>query len=1087
MLQLLRASAGSGKTYRLTQHYIQRLFDDRQSGAHRRILAVTFTNKATDEMKLRIVDELDRLARGASSHFRDELMQSHALNAQQVNQRAEILLKEILHDYSFFAVSTIDRFFQQVLRNFAREIGLHGGYSIEIETEEILDKAIDDLLSRLDSKEDKQLFDWLMRLTTNQIEEGKKWNLKYQLRILAQELFKENFKKKFPLIREKLLDKTFLETYQTTLLKITSVFEHQLVQEASHALHLIESHGLTLSDFKGQSRSPFAVLLKFVRKEISFPSAPFFKLHNQLDEWSTRTSTQKEQIEIAYHAGLNDSIGVISQLFETSYRTYATAKTILKQIYALGILMDIDEQIRLESDETHRLLISDTTELLAKIVDGSDTPFVFEKIGVNIHHLLLDEFQDTSDLQWLNFRPLLLNSLASGNENLVVGDVKQSIYRWRNSNWELLDKQLLIDVGAERIQEVYLNDNWRSGRAIVQFNNMFFSTASDLLQQQVRDLIPANMVNDERIMPLYDKITHAYDKVTQHSPDIVGEGSVTIQFIDEQGKSYREAVLLRLVEWIEKWQDAGYEPGDMAVLVRRNVEATEIVDYLLRYQNSDKAKAGYSYEVISDEALVIGNAQSVQLLVFLMQYILHPGDAMLRAKIAMLFYQMSDEVASGNEVAAYFLPSKEQCLPFETFEQEVWHCVNEGRNGSLFEMTESLIRLLPLSHVKTDAVFLQAFQDWVHHFSLSESMGIDAFLAWWEDKGFRKRVPSPESSHAIRVMTIHKSKGLGFKVVAFPFTDWKLDKQQAMLWCEPNSKPFDELPLVPINYNSKLLDTIFVSDYLEEKTATLIDSLNVAYVAMTRAKEVLLTFAPCPKKTEKEITTFSSLLYHCITQEYEGDSSQGNVSAVSLSSAWNEQQLRLELGSFQQTKKEVIQKNKVIYSYGEPAAQKRVLDVRFHSKDFWEQKTTDVPSHLNYGLLMHDVLRHIRNFNDGNQVVADLERIGRITQEEKVEVERMLADFWTIPETGDWFAPSLKSLNEVAIFTPDGDSYVPDRVVFDTENVLVIDYKFGAPHPQHHRQVLHYKQLIEQMGFTVAAYLCYVPNKQVVCLTASSS
>lgn len=1080
MLQLYRASAGSGKTFRLTQHYIQMLFDDHQSGAHRRILAVTFTNKATDEMKLRIISELDRLACGKASPFREPLMSRYKWEAEKVNQRAEQLLKEILHDYSFFAVSTIDRFFQQVLRNFAREIGLHGGYSIEIETDEILEKAIDALLSQLDSKEDKQLFDWLMRLTSDQIKEGKKWNLKYQLRTLATELFKENFKKKFPLIREKLFDKNFLESYQNTLLKISSGFEQQVAQIASQALKLIESHHLKLTDFKGQSRSPFFVLLKFARKEIVIPSNTFVNLYNQFDEWTTKKSPQTAQIETAYHAGLNDYIGAITSLFEKHYRSYATAQTILQQLSALGILMDIDEQIRLESDETHRLLITDTTELLARIVDGSDTPFVFEKIGVNIHHLLLDEFQDTSDLQWLNFKPLLMNSIASGNENLVVGDVKQSIYRWRNSNWELLDKQLFNDIGTEHIHEVYLNDNWRSGRAIVTFNNAFFSTASDYLQQQVRDLIPETLTNDRRIVPLHDKIAHAYNKLAQQCPVTAMEGSVTIQFIEEQSKLYRETALESLVEWIEKWQDAGYEPRDIAILVRTNAEATEIVKYLLRYQSSEKAKEGYSYEVISDEALIIGNAQSVQLLVLLMQYVLHSGDNLLRAKIAMLFYQLSGHVPPGKEVDAYFSPTNEHHILFETFEQEVLHCAKEGRNGSLFELTESLIRLLPMAKVNEESVFLQAFQDWVHHFSLSgsELMGIDAFLEWWNEKGLRKRVPSPESSHAMRVMTIHKSKGLGFKAVAIPFTDWKLDSQQAMLWCEPTEKPFNELPLVPIKYSSKLLNTIFVSDYLEEKTATYIDSLNVAYVAMTRAKEALLIFAPCPKKTEKEITTLSSLLYYGVTQ---------HTSNQSLSATWDEDQLRLQLGRLQKQKKEVDQQNRVTYAYGEPAARKRILDVKFHSKDFWEQKTTDVPSRLNYGLLMHDVLRHIHQVDDEKRVMSELEQSGRITIEEKCEIERMLADFWSIPETQDWFSPSLKSLNEVTIFTPEGDSYVPDRVVFDKEKVLVIDYKFGIPQPQHHQQVLHYKQLIEQMGYEATAYLCYVPTKQVVTVTTASS
>ncbi|MBB3188283.1 UvrD-helicase domain-containing protein [Microbacter margulisiae] len=1072
MLQLYRASAGSGKTFRLTQRYIQMLFDDHQPYAHRRILAVTFTNKATDEMKLRIVDALDKLAHDKPSPFREPLKQRYDWDEKKVNQYAETCLKELLHDYAFFAVSTIDRFFQQVLRNFAREIGLNGGYSIEIETNEILEKAIDNLLAQLDSKEDKQLFDWLMRLTTNQIEEGKKWNLKNHLRTLAQELFKESFKKKFPLIREKLLDKNFLENYQASLIKLITVFETKVMQEAQQALAIIQKHGLQLTDFKNQSRTPLNVLLKFTRKEIAFPSNSFLKLYNEPEEWATKNSPEAARIKTAYLDGLNTTVGLIIELFENHFRAYSTAKTILKQLYALGILMDIDEQIRLESDETHRLLITDTTELLSRIVDGSDTPFVFEKIGVHIQHLLLDEFQDTSDLQWLNFKPLLLNSLATGNDDLVVGDVKQSIYRWRNSNWELLDSQLFKDLGNDYIEEIYLNDNWRSGRAIVRFNNLFFKLASDVLQQQIRQLIPVTSAEDPRLAPLNAKIAHAYNNLAQQCPETAIEGNVIIQVIDDEEKSYHEAALANMVTWIEKWQDAGYDAGEIAILVRRNVEATEIVDYLLHYQNSENAKPTYSYSVISDEALMISNAQSVQLLILLLQYVLHADDTLLRAKIAMLFFQLSGKTKPEEIASTYFLSEESAGTAFDAFEKAVWSCVKEGKNGSLFELTESLIKLLPQATVADESVFLQAFQDWVHHFSLSDSMGIDAFLEWWDTGGAQKKVPSPDTSHAMRVMTVHKAKGLGFKAVLVPFTDWKLDPQKAILWCEPTEAPFNALPLVPVSYNTKLVDTIFIKDFLEEKTATFIDSLNVAYVALTRAKEALVVFAPKPEKPGKEAATFAELLYQCITSNSSGDNA--------LLSYWNPDSLMLEIGNLNLFGQTTAEHNQINYSYAETSGDKRILNVKFHSKNFWEQKTAATPSRLNYGVLMHDVLRRIRHIDDGNKVIAELERSGKISQEEKEEIENMLKEFWTIPETSQWFDPALRAQNETAILIPGESSYIPDRVVFDHQNATIIDYKFGMPHPSHHRQVLQYKRLLEEMGFTAQAFLCYVPDRNVI-------
>ncbi|MGC9150320.1 MAG: UvrD-helicase domain-containing protein [Microbacter sp.] len=1088
MLHLYRASAGSGKTFRLTRHYLQMLFDDASSDAHRRILAVTFTNKATDEMKLRILKELHQLARGLESLFREDFMRLYHWSEQQVNQRAEQLLKEILHDYSFFAVSTIDRFFQQVLRNFAREMGLHGGYSIEIDTDEVLEKAINGMLVSLDEKEDRQLFQWLNRLAMHQIEQGKRWDLTFQLRRLSQELLKENFKKKLPLVKDRLTDKDFLAKYQETLFKITTEFETLVSNEAVRGLSIINHFGLSISDFKNKSRSPFLYLKKYAAKEIEKPTKSFSALFNNIEAWRTEQSPQLSSIELAYEAGLNDVVGTVLELFRDRYRAYATSKVILKQLFALGILTDIDKQIQLESEETHRLLITETSELLSGIIDGSDTPFVLEKIGVNLHHLLLDEFQDTSDLQWSNFKPLLMNSLSLNYDNLIVGDVKQSIYRWRNSNWELLDRQLFEDFRREQIQESFLNENWRSAFSIVHFNNVFFSLASAQLQDQINSFIGDDVENNDRLSRLSNKILYAYNNLKQSVPKNASVGNVTIQFYEGEETKNQTTVLSQIAEWIDKFLDMGYQPGDIAVLVRRNADAAVVVNHLLHDQNSDRKKLGYHFDVLSDEALVIGNATSVQLIILLLRYLLQPEEPIVRAKVAMTYFQVSGKANQADEVTAYFDPDPTQQNAFEAFEKNVLQCANEARNSSLFELTEALIQLLPADIVNDQSLFIQAFQDWVYYFSVSEPKGMDGFLSWWDEKGCEKMVPAPEISNAIRVMTVHKAKGLGFKVVLIPFTDWKLNQKETMLWCEPQVKPFSDLPIVPVSYSSMLQDTIFDVDYLEEKTAAMIDSLNVTYVAMTRAKEMLLVFAPVPSKSQNGIASLSSLLHHIVTAHHEAFASLSNNVVETVPLSWDEPNLRFTLGEIVPIEATHSEPTKTMnYFYHGLSAEKPLLSVKRQAKNVWELiENQGISSKLNYGILMHDVLRRLHSHEDAQRVMNDLEREGHVTEQEKKEIERMLSDFWSIPETAQWFDPALRSRNELPVLTPEGHSYVPDRVVFNDNHVVVVDYKFGAYHVSHRHQVITYKTLIEAMGYRVTAFLCYVPEKKVVQVFSSN-
>lgn len=1082
MLNLYRASAGSGKTYRLTQDYIRLLFTDRLPNAHRRQLAVTFTNKATEEMKLRIITELDKLACGEASGYRAALMGNFKLSENAVNSRAHELLKEILHDYSSFSINTIDRFFQQVLRSFTREIGLHGGYNIEIDTEEPLSTAIDGLLFSLDQKENKRLFDWLMSFAQDQIENGKGWDVKYAIRNLAQEIFKERYKKRLPLIREKLYDRDFLSNYKKSLFVLRNSFEKEAKALGEQALNLIAKHGLTVTDFKGGSNSAFKFFDKMVAGNVEKrPTTTFINLAGNMDNWFTKTSSNKDLIASIYSDGLNDLVEKTTQLFTVPFVRYNTAMVITQHLYALGILADIDSRIRSDSEENNRLLLSDTTELLNQIVDGSDTPFVFEKTGVHIHHLMMDEFQDTSSMQWQNFKPLMDNSLASGNENLIVGDVKQSIYRWRNSDWQLLDKQLFVDFNQGQIHEEYLSDNWRSSRNVIDFNNLFFSRASSFLQQLFNEDISGETSGNRQIEELRHKMEDAYKGLFQHYSPKAEAGHVSVRFVENEEKNWEDEALAQLPLTIEQWQDKGYALRDMAVLVRRNSEATEVVEYLLDYKNSEQAKPGYRYDVISNEALVIGNSQSVKFIVQALRYILQPDDRLLQSMVTYLYFVLHTRNTPQEALQHCF--TTETNSESEHVRNELQQVVNEGTNRSIFELSEELIHLFGLGANEGEDVFLQAFQDIVHQYSLKESAGIASFLRWWDDKGASKAIATPDAQNAVRVITVHKSKGLGFEAVIMPFADWTLDnRNRDIIWCEPSEAPFNELELTPVHYSKTLADTIFANDYFEEKMASFIDNLNVAYVAFTRAKQELILIAPQPKPNSKKeipVNSLSTLLHHCIVNELSLENYPEDSTCTTFSPFWNAEDVCLEMGESVQQKVEKQIENQLQYHYAEAICPVSPIAVKYKGMDFLQNNDSTRRASLNYGLLMHEVLRNIRHIGDETRVVADMERSGRITEEEKAVINRMLDNFWTISQTKDWFAPNVKILTETPIFTPEGDTYIPDRVVIEGNKATIIDYKFGKEQNKYHRQVLNYKKLVTGMGYAVSAFLCYVEQNRV--------
>ena len=570
MLTVYRASAGAGKTHKLTGEYLTLLFTG--PGAFRRILAVTFTNKATDEMKTRIVDELYNLASGRKSDYVELLKSAYSLTEIQVRKQAAQILIDILHDYSAFNISTIDLFFQQTKRACTREIGLQGGYGIEMDQELVLTTAIDNLLSDLEKPESKDLLGWLLRFAEDKIESGGEWNLRKDIMALSREVFKESYKAFSEAVGRDIEDKKALEDYKNELYGIIRSVEATAKELGERGLAILNKYGLKVTDFKGGSRSPLTLLDRLVQGEMKEPSATFIGLADNLDGCFTKTVSlgTRQIIGCAFEDGLNDCIKGIISLFG-NLTAYNTAREIVRYYYTLGILTDVSRQIAAYREEKNVMLIADTTELLSKVIEGSDAPFIYEKTGTHVDHYMIDEFQDTSGMQWNNFRPLIEESLAHSRDNLIVGDVKQSIYRFRNSDWKLLDEQVQADFSPEVVHEETLKDNWRSCRNIVEFNNALFTTLPGVLQAVYNEALSVSSLSEEQRAAFFTKIMSAYDKSFQQGPPpfMQKDGHVRIEFLSgDNEKDWKEEALGRLPGVLEKLQDNGYALKDIAILVR---------------------------------------------------------------------------------------------------------------------------------------------------------------------------------------------------------------------------------------------------------------------------------------------------------------------------------------------------------------------------------------------------------------------------------------------------------------------------------------------------------------------------------------
>ena len=1087
MLNIYRASAGSGKTYRLTNEYIRLLFTAKDNEtAHRRIMAVTFTNKATDEMKTRILMELHTLSIGEKSDYRQELMKDFNLEEAAVNEYAGKILIRILHDYSSFSISTIDKFFQQVIRAFAREIGVNGSYNLELDTDTTLQQAVDNLFLGLSEEDNKLLLQWMTRFAEERVEQSESWNIRKNITDLGKEIFKENYQHKADETNAKLHNRDFLKQYLDKIRQVKNDFEKEVKNTADETLRFLELHGMMPEYFPRQMMHKTLESLRDGNIEIK---GTFQKYAEDSSNCYTKTQKQsiKDSIDNLYQNGLKAHLDKIISLVTIDISRYNTADIILKHIDTLGILSDLAVQIKKMTNEQNTMLISDTNLLLNKIIDNSKTPFVYERTGLNIDHFMIDEFQDTSVLQWENFKPLIENSISSGNYNMVVGDVKQSIYRWRNSDWKLLDEQIERDFRPEQLSKQNLDTNWRSDKNIIDFNNSFFYRSALLLQAKFNENIGTSLSASPELEPLTRKIVHAYADIDQKVSTKAADGYLKVEFIpqNENEDGWKQASLQRLPKMLEEIVDRGYKPSDIAFLVRKNDEEAAIIQYLLSYKNSPDAREGFNYNIVGNEGLMLTSSASVQFIIALLKLMANPDDSVQRTILNYEYLRGRKKISESEAMAACFnVAEKGDDIFSGLFTEKENLFIKNSKQTSLYNLVESIFDVFEIPQWHDEVVFLQAFQDVVFGFVNSRNADLNSFLNWWDKNGINKTISTPENQDAFRIMTIHKSKGLDFKVVIIPFCDWALEatRNKPLLWCQPDVEPFNELPLLPIDYSSKLANSIFQKQYFNEQMHQFIDCLNMAYVAFTRAKNEMFCFAPMPAGDQplelSKMKTLSDLMMTSILADQSTDTKH-----IQLSENYSEETTIFELGKpgnsvYQEKTAETEHQQLTDY----PIAQsKDRLRIKHKSIDFWlsEQNLTD--SRLNYGTVMHDILKSIVRRDDEEKAISAMVNTGRINPEESDFIRQELAKFWKMPEVDLWFDNDAEILNESPILLPGGEQYRPDRVIIKDRKALVVDYKFGDEiRKSHSAQVKQYAGIISKMGYEVETYLCYVSLGKVI-------
>jgi ATP-dependent exoDNAse (exonuclease V) beta subunit (contains helicase and exonuclease domains) len=1064
-LTVYKASAGSGKTFRLAVQYITMLV--KQPEDYRHILAVTFTNKATAEMKQRILSQLYGIGHNLSSSesYYKEVKKTVTLNEQTIRHNALLALDMILQDYGRFRVETIDSFFQTVLRGLARELHIGANLTLELDTEAVISEAVDSFLATVEQGSDDRRN--VMEFVENNIDNDKSWSIDGTLKKFSQELFREIFMEKGDELRRILSQPGAVADYKRNLTSARDAVLPGITEKIQSLGKEIENAlftaGISISDLASNPGKEINKIssLAILEKDLT---GTFQKCTSQPEEFFRKKDLEKNpSLESFARDELVPRFSLVAQLYDDYQRNKNSFEAALQYIHELSLLLGIRAQIDRQSQEQGRFILADTPMLLSRL-SGSDTSFVYEKTGSFIEHLMIDEFQDTSNLQWGNLRLLLWECLSIGKDCLVVGDVKQSIYRWRNSDWDILNSRMENELAIYHPQVIPMEDNYRSHQNVIDFNNALFPKAVEMMQMHYNGQTGAT----------YPAIETAYKDVEQVSSKADGQGYVYIQ---AEGKKEKDSgktkdkqagpddkLFQQIEQQLDKLTAAGVQQTDIAILCCYGNQITDIAEWF--------AANRPEYRMISSEAFQLGSSASVRILINALRWLTDSSDNVALAQI--VWERECNIVKSGQPFDRFMAQGLENALP-----PAFRYGQDSLRNLPLYELTEKLYSILELDRIPGQDQYVMTLFDTICQW-LSRNPGeTSAFLADWDDKLFKTPIPATDAN-GIRLLTIHKSKGLEFHTVIVPYCNWEVidTRHNERIWTNPVTDPFKGMPLLPIGFSGKLANSVFNDEYKQEAGLQIVDSLNLLYVALTRAVSNLIVLSPKGRGT-----TMSDVLVYALSAAFGCQPDEQNLYTYENGQIMphTEKQDKTSDNPFelQPTPIEFTMRSYPINARFRQSGE----STRFvHSSDDSDYRQEE---YIQTGKLLHSLFAAIRTVDDIGPQVDTMYSQGLIESAKKAdEIKHMILKHIEQSGVQSWFDGTYTLFNEASIIYRDGgilQTRRPDRVMIRPDgSAVIVDFKFGREREEYLHQVREYMDLLRKMGYpSIEGHIWYVYNNKI--------
>lgn len=1026
------AAAGSGKTFTLVKEYLKQILSASSDDYFKHLLAITFTNKAVAEMKHRIVESLVSFSNenSISEPLPMQLIiaEETGMTAEEIQKRSQKILKNLLHNYAAFSVETIDRFNHRLIRTFARDLKLANNFEVTLDIAELLAEAVDLLLSK--AGENKEITKVLLDFALEKTDDDKSWDISRDIASAAQLLYNENDSDQVSVLKQKSLQ-DFLEFKKQLILK-KKRFSEEIEHIALQTLQLIEESGLQFDDFSSSYLPKHFQNLLSGRYDLNF-SAKWQETMGEKPLYPGRVSAAIkgiiEELTPVFITNFQESKELVFQLL--------LIENILKNITPLSVINLVNQEIETIKEEKTILPITEFNSLINKEIKNQPAPFIYERMGEKYRHFFIDEFQDTSKMQWENLIPLIDNALSqqmepvSGNL-LLVGDAKQSIYRWRGG----LPEQFMGLYGDnnpfQREKEVLsLDTNYRSCAEIVDFNNQFFTFV-------------ASYFEDEKHGKLYEL-------GNKQKCNTKKDGYIKFEFIEKQKKAEKEEAYAQLVyDTIVQLKTKGFSESDICILTRRKADGIAIGSFLMEKE----------VPVISSETLLLQSSPLVQMLIFALQLCLYPKNDEAKINLLDLLHDHLNIEEEKHTFFTKFLNISESIFTENLLKYGVDFNFTEMRSVSLYEAFEYCNEKFNIASV-ADA-YLFGFMDLVYEFEQRPQADKVSFLDHWETKKENASIPSSEGANAMQLMTIHKAKGLEFPVVIFPFADISLyDSKNDKLWY-PLEKDFS-FTEAQISYKAEIENygEIGKSMYAQHRSQLELDSINLLYVTLTRAVEKLYVFAEMPTEPKDGIpTTYNHLFMEFLKRK----------------DMWQADQMIYEFGNDLKKiskEKEIVPQLLPLYLSSNPTNHGlRIVTSDEISRD------EDTLAAISAGNLLHETMAQIYTHTDAENVLTSLKQRSIIPNEEFQILSSIVNQIMEHTKLKKLFTENDKVYNERSMITKNGSILRPDRINILSDNTtVIIDYKTGIPKIWHGEQLTDYANALEEMDFKVSEKILIYSNQ----------